>query len=64
MNCENCLYLFSCELLNSHIDGWNTSLYPNRMKRELPLKCENFKEENNSECHSDIDPLTLIENQK
>lgn len=62
MNCENCLYLHSCKRLNGLIDGWNTSAYPNRMKKELPLECGNFKEKNSSECYSDIDPLTLMEN--
>lgn len=61
MNCNNCLYLHSCNLLNSHIDGWNSSAYPNRMRKELPLKCGNFKEKSDSECYSDIDPLTLME---
>lgn len=60
-NCDYCVYLFSCRLLNGYIQGWNTSAYPNRMKKELPLICGRFKEKNNSERYSDIGPLTLVE---
>ena len=64
LNCNTCVYLHSCKLLNNLIDGWNSSAYPNRMKEELPLECGNFKEKNNSECYSDIDTLTLMEESK